>query len=356
MPRPMGKIHIMMSASVLFDMEEANSIFKEKGEKEYTDYMLGLGKYAKDYDPKLGGRALKQGPLWSFAQAALALNKPGQPPVVEIGLMTKDTEDTAVPIFRNLDVGPLRNIGYRVATAGNKLDMAEHEIFGTDLLLTQNAEDVQQAVNHDIAAAVINPPPPGVHYDRAPGGPLQLSFDGDAVSVGGSAELVYRKGGLAEYRKHESENFDKPMERGPFTSFLAKVTEMNSHYARDEQPIRLSLLTARGSDAGARMIAAAEKLGIDFNGGQHFMDGMAKAPVIKAEKPDLFFDDQMVHLQDSKQYAPTGLVAYKEGSPMDLFLKEEAKKQAALAVTAAAVKPVQDNIAKKAAVKQKLSH
>jgi len=312
MARPMGKIHIIMSASVLFDMEEANQIFNEKGEKEYADYMLGRGKYAKDYDVNLGGRALKKGPLWSFAQAALALNKPSQPPVVEIALITKDTEDTAVPIFRNLDVSPLKDIGYRVATAGSKLDMAEHEIFATDLLLTQNAQDVQEAV----------------HYDRKPGGPLQLYFDGDAVSVGGSAELVYRKGGLAAYRKNESDNFDKPMERGPFTAFLEKVTELNSHYSRDEQPFKLSLLTARGSEAGAHMIAAAEKLGIDFNGGQHFMDGMAKAPVIKAEKPDLFFDDQMVHLQDSKNYAPTGLVAYKEGSPMDVFLKKEAKKAA----------------------------
>ena len=68
MPRPMGHIHILISARVLLDLEEADKIFKEKGEREYADFMRGRGKYEKDFVPELGGRALDKGPVVGFCR------------------------------------------------------------------------------------------------------------------------------------------------------------------------------------------------------------------------------------------------------------------------------------------------
>jgi 5'-nucleotidase len=323
MSRPLGHIRILISARVLFDLEEADALFKEKGEREYADYMRGRGKYEKDFVPELGGRALEKGPLWDFAVAALALNKEGKEPVVEVGLLCKDSSETVVPIFRNLDMNGLSGIGYRMATAGNKIDMSHHEMFGTDVLLTRNAEDVQLAVNNDIAAAVINFPPAGTTYSRKPGNALQIFVDGDAVAVGSSSEVFYRERGLGAYRDHEARNFDQAMEPGPFTAFLAKVSALNAKFSAAEQPFKISLLTARGNDATTHIAEAAEKLGINFNGTLYFMSGASKAPVLKAQRPDIFFDDQAVHLEESLRYCPTGLVAYPKDSPMDLFQKEK---------------------------------
>ena len=330
MARALGHVRILVSARVLFDLEEADAIFKEKGPQEYADFMRGRGKYKKDYVPELAGRALAKGPLWDFVTAALSLNKKGEEPVIEIGLLCKDTGETALPIFRNLDVLGLSGvddsiIGSRVATSGGKLDMAYHEAFGTDLLLTRNKEDVQEAVNNGIAAAVINFPPKGTNYSRKPDRALQIWVDGDSVAVGSSSEVIFKRDGLEKYVDTEMKNFDQEMEAGPFTAFLAKVSALNAKFSPSEQPFKISLLTARGSKSSAHIIAATEKHGIVFNGGLYFMASAPKAAFLKAARPDIFFDDQEVHLKDSQLFCPTGLVAYPENSPMSEFLKEKEK-------------------------------
>lgn len=316
MARPLGHIRILIGARTLFNLEEADAIFREKGEREYADYMRGRGKYATDFVPELGGRALPKGPMWEFAKMALSLNKPGEEPVVEVGLLCKDTGETSVPIFRNLDVNGLAGIGYRIATAGNKLEMSDHEAFGTDLLLTRNAEDVQLAVDNGIAAAVINVPPSGTVYNRKPEKALRIFVDGDAVAVGQTAEVGYQKNGLDKYRRDESKNFDVKIEPGPFTAFLAKISALNASLPAGEQPFKISLLTARGNEAAARMPLACEKLGIVFNDRLFFLSGADKATVLKAERPDLFCDDQQTHLTQSQLYVAAGQVAYPTGSEM----------------------------------------
>jgi len=323
MARPMGKIRILLSARVLFDLEEADAIFQKEGQKAYAEYMLGQGKYKNKFEEDLGGRKLEKGPMWGFAQTALALNKEGEEPVVEIGLLCKDTNETAVPIFRNLDVNGLDNIHFRMTMAGNQLDMTHHEIFGTDLLLSRNPEDVQLAVNNNIAAAVINPAPKGINYNHEPEKALRIFTDGDAVAVGSSSEVIYKKLGLDKYRESEAQNFDKPMEPGPFTAFLAKVSALNAKLPADEQPFKVSLLTARGGSSATHMITATRKLDISFNGVSYFMGGLSKATVLKVEKPGFFGDDQKTHTDDGEPYGPTGLVPYAAGGAMDLFEKNK---------------------------------
>jgi 5'-nucleotidase len=304
--------------------------------------MLGQGKYADDYDAKFGGRKIAKGPALAFAQALLALNKPGQDPVVDIAIYCKDTAETSVPIFRNISAQGLDGTytEFRFATAGNDLDKRYLDAFETDLLLTRNADDMQMAIDNGVAAAVINVPPAGTEYTHAVGGPVQIWVDGDAVSVGSSSEVINLRKGLGKYFEEEARNFDKAMEPGPFTAFLAKISALNATFAKPDQPFTLTLLTARSRGAVSRLVKAARKLGIDYNGGEHFAGNTAKADVIKAFKPHFFADDGQHHLTDSMLWTLTGLVGYPTGSAMDKQRKEQARKAKEEASAKQAAAPV----------------
>lgn len=321
MPRPLGHIRILLSSRVIFDLEEADKIFAEKGAAEYADYMRARGAYVKDYDPEVLGRRFKPGPMWNFVLAALELNNVA-PGTVEIGMICKDTGETALPIFRNLDVSGV-GIEYRLATAGKPIRSSDLNTFNADLFLSRNAADVQKAVDLGIAAAVINFPA-GASYQRLKGRPLRFWVDGDAVTFDSDAELGYQTNGLEKYRKDEFNKVAKPLGPGPFTAFLAKLSQANARFPRGEQPFELSLLTARGGPAAARVIPTVEKLGIEFNGELYFLGGADKTDALKAHMPDIFFDDQMVHLDKAQFFCPTGHVPYKTGSAMFNFLKEKA--------------------------------
>jgi len=353
MARPMGHIRIMMSARVLLDLEKADEIYRAKGADAYTDYLRCRGRYKKDFDPAVGGRRLQKGPLHHFAAACLKLNEVAGKPLVEIGLSCKDEQESALAIFRNIDLNGLGEINFRRATAGQDLSPADHEAFGTDMLLTRNRRDAQNATDIGIAAAAIHIPAKGFDYRRADNDQVRLWVDGDAVAFGSSAEVRYRTKGLEVYRELEDKEFDQGIEAGPFTEVLAKISQLNAQFPRDQQPFEIVLVTARGANAGARALTFAEQHGFKFNGGMYFLGGASKAGPLKAHKPDLFLDDQLVHLEAACDYCPTGLVAYPKGSPMyeysaqqkadadakDRAAKTAAMKEAGAEVTGAAKTP-----------------
>lgn len=326
MPRPMGHIRILLSSRVIFDLEEADKIFAQKGEAEYADYMCGRGTYENDFDAQAMGHKLKPGPLFNLMMAALKLNQVS-PGTVEIGMVCKDTAETALPIFRNLDLLEAV-VDYRIATGGHALTSADLSGFDADLFLSRNSVDVQLAIDNDIAAATVNFPA-GASYARRPGKPVRIWVDGDAVTFGSSAEVVYQKQGLENYYKHEFNNASNPIETGPFSKFLIKLSQLNAKFPKGAQPFELSLLTARGGHPSARALSTIEKLGIAFNGGMYFLGGVDKGPVLEAHMPDIFFDDQQVHLKDAQDFCPTGHVAYKTDGPMHKFLQEKAAIDAA---------------------------
>lgn len=325
MPRPLGKIRLMLSARVVLDLEEADAIFK-KDPAEYADYMRARGQYADAYDATVSGRKISKGPLFNFVQTALSLNKDPANPVIEVCVICKDNGETALPIFRSLDVHGLGAVEMRYALSGHSLTKAHHDAFGTDFFLTRNAADAQNAVDLGIAAAAVNFPPNGLAYELTDCKQLKLCFDGDAVTFGSSAERYYREKGVDIYKAYEGKNFDKHIEPGPFTALLQKMTEVNHSVTDGEAPFELSLLTARGGLASARVLTVAEKFGIDFNGQLLFLAGAAKKDPLLHLKWHMFFDDQQTHLEHAMEHCATGLVPYQTGSAMDKYQKAQARK------------------------------
>lgn len=323
MARPVGHIRILLSSRVLFDLEEADQIFAEKGPAEYEDYMRARGNYEKDFNAEYGGRVLKPGALWHLAETITKLNEL-HPGAVELGVVCKDNAVSALPIFRNIDKNGL-HIEMRMVTFGRPLQPEDHLSFGTDLFLSRNAADVQTAIDLGVASAMVNYNS-GTAYSHGDKKALKLWFDGDAVAFGSSAELLYRKEGLENYHKNEFNFFAKEIERGPFTDLLVKLTEFNRQFDKDNAPFELALLTARGHTGCARALTIADKYGIEFNGGMYFMGGASKGTVLQRHLPDLFFDDQQVHLKEASAYCATGHVAYKSESEIFKYLAEQAAK------------------------------
>jgi len=172
---------------------------------------------------------------------------------------------------------------------------------------------------------------------------VRIVVDGDAVAFGDSAEVRFREAidngktymeGLKAYKDAEKRDVNDPVEAGPFTPILAKISQLNSLFPRGEEPFQISLLTARGGPASDRALSTALKYNIKFNGVSGFMGGASKHEFLEQYKPHVFFDDQQTHLEHSAEFCPTGRVPYKTDSPMHAYLlrkKQEAEAKAAAA-------------------------
>lgn len=351
MPRPLGHMRILFSSRVLFDLEAADQIFKEKGEQAYTDYLLCQGEYSGQGDPSLNGvRRLGKGPLFDFALALAKLNLKG--PIVELGMSCKDNIPSACAIFENFQTTEALANGMEscFSTSGSPVDAKMHEAFETDLFLTRNAADAQVAIDLGIAAAVINFPPVGTYDYDISGGPVRIIVDGDAVAFGDSAEVGFRNDvatvpdygqAVSQYKNREHQERHRPVEAGPFTRVLAKISELNSRFPRGAAPFEIGLLTARGALANARAVVTLKAHGIKFNYASGFLGGADKGVWLKAHRPHLFFDDQKTHLDRGMLFCPTGLVPYKTGGAMHEYqmrMKAEAAAAQSNVSTAVAFK------------------
>lgn len=343
MSRPRGHLRILFSSRVLLNLEAADAVYRQslaqaraqgaagEGARQaavaaYNDFVTCRGAYADGpYDPAVQGRRFAKGPLYDFALGLSRLNQEAGEDLVEIGLSAKDEAESGITIFRNLDVTALGDhLGYRLLTCGNPVIQSFHDSFGTDLFLSRNPQDVQHARDNGVASALIHFPE-GWEYDHSErSGPLKIMVDGDGVAWGDQAEQRFRqsvaqaddfKTGLGRYAALEERDFNSPMEKGPFTQVLEKISRLNERFDREEAPFQISLLTARGGKASTRALTTLKNHDIALNGFAEFKAGATKADGLRAHDPDVYFDDQAGHLSEGR-LCPAGLVFYVSDSPL----------------------------------------
>lgn len=343
MPRQRGHLRVLFSTRVLLDLEAADHIYSETraaacdaGDDQatarraavarYNDFVVCRGEFAGDeFDPDVRGRRFGKGPLYDFALALSHLNTLSDEPLVEIGLSAKDEAESGITIFRNLDVTALGDcLDYRLLTCGNSVTPQFHQSFGTDLFLSRNALDVQCARDSGIASALINFPQDWEYDHSTHKGPLKIMVDGDGVAWGEKSEQRFRETvaqagslqeGLSRYIALEDQEFDQPLEQGPFTGVLEKISRLNDRFPREDAPFLISLLTARGGKASTRALTTLMDHDITLNGFAEFKGGATKADGLRAHDPDLYFDDQQTHLSEGR-ICPAGLVFYVSDSPL----------------------------------------
>lgn len=291
---------IGISSRALFNLEEANRVFENQGLEAYSAYQ-------RAHEDEI----LSPGPAFSLVKAFLNLNclQQGQR-TVEVIVMSRNTADTSLRIFRSIDHYGLDIT--RAALVGGAEVTPYLKAFRTDLFLSAHAPDVKHAVDSGVAAGVIltDGKPSDVDGDI---GQIRIAFDGDAVLFSAESERVFKQRGLDAFIAHETQKVDMPLPKGPFANFLMTLSNLQNLYQdRDLSPIRTALVTSRSAPAHERAIRTLRNWGVRVDEA-FFLGGVPKTDILASFGAHIFFDDQHVHANPASAVVPSAVVPYREG-------------------------------------------
>lgn len=288
---------IGISSRALFNLEAENQIFEEKGLEAYAAYQ-------KEHE----NDTLQKGSAFQLVKAFLRLNKPGEKKMVEVIIMSKNSPDTSLRIFKSIQDYDLDIT--RAALVGGAEMTPYLKAFKTDLFLSAFAPDVKQAVDNNIAAGriVTGSSPTNGRIDQ-----IRIAFDGDAVLFAADSERIYKKQGMAAFMEHEKSHANEPLSRGPFANFLMTLSNLQSQFkTREESPIRTALVTSRNAPAHERAIKTLREWNVRVDEA-FFLGGVSKTEILSAFGAHIFFDDQEIHTDPASEVVPSALVPYREG-------------------------------------------
>ncbi|MBQ6998340.1 MAG: 5'-nucleotidase [Clostridia bacterium] len=290
------KLVIGVSSRALFDLESENEIFEKDGLNAYSEYQL---KHEKDI--------LKPGTAFPLVKALQQLNADGRY-LTEIIVMSKNSADTSLRIFNSIEHYKL-DIS-RAALVSGKSIAPYLDAFKTDLFLSANEGDVQEAINANIAAGII------CDHSNLPINPdddipeIRIAFDGDAVIFSDEAERIYQSQGLQAFAEHEQKNAQNPLPEGPFAKLLKTISIIQEKFPEESMPIRTALVTARNAPAHERVVRTLRAWNVRIDE-VFFLGGIEKSEVLKAFGANIFFDDQAVHTDSASKMVPSARVPYK---------------------------------------------
>lgn len=293
---------IGVSSRALFDLEEENQIFDEKGIEDYRKFQL------ENED-----KPLKPGTAFYLVKSLLELNNQADKRIVEVIVMSRNSPETGVRMLNsikkhNLDIS-------RVALSGGEPLSPFIEAFDIDLFLSKDETDVQKIIDSKVsAAATIYAPPKDFNPNDSR---VKIAFDADAVLFSDESEFRYKSEGMEAFHQYESEHEDDPLNEGPFAKLLIKLSKIQDHLPTrvELSPLRIAIVTARNAPSHMRVIKTLRKWGV-YVDEAYFLGGLSKDKVLKAFGAHIFFDDQDIHLKASSEFVPSGKVPYVSDSPL----------------------------------------
>jgi len=291
------KLVVAVSSRALFDLEDENRVFEERGLDEYYRYQL-----EKENEP------LKKGTGFRLIENLLKINDyfSESEKQVEVIILSKNNAGTSLRISSAIDTYKL-DIQRSGWTSGRNTS-TYLKAFEVDLFLSADDNDVLNAIENGVAAAKILPSEQDIHTSL--GNQVRIAFDGDAVLFSEESELIYKEKGLEAFLEHEKSNRDNPLEKGPFAKLLVTIANIQNKFKDKESPIRTALVTARSAPAHERVIKTLNVWGVRIDEA-FFLGGSEKQEVLKAFGADIFFDDQDVHLNLSADVVPSAKVIQK---------------------------------------------
>ncbi len=149
-----------ISATALFDLTQADNVFKEKYDKdketaieEYRQYML-----ARENE------RLDAGTGMPLVEALLKLNKyksKSESPLVEVVVMSRNSPETGVMVLNNIRYRNLPISRHAFTGGESVVDYLDYlDAFDVDLFLTTNIRDAQKVIDGETCAAAIVKEPP----------------------------------------------------------------------------------------------------------------------------------------------------------------------------------------------------
>lgn len=290
---------IGVSSRALFDLEKENQIFETEGVKAYEEYQV-------EHENEI----LQKGSAFQLVKAFLNLNKQVNEHIVEVIVMSRNNPNVSLRIFNSIMDYDL-DITRAALTSGAPIS-PYLKAFKTDLFLSANEVDVQQAINNDIAAGIILTGNPHADPKRQIQ-QIRIAFDGDAVLFSAASERIYQHQGMAAFQENERNNADIPLQRGPFANFLTTLAHIQSRFQDiDKTPIRTALVTSRNAPAHERAIKTLRNWSVRVDEA-FFLGGVSKPEVLDAFGAHIFFDDQHMHTDPASKVVPSAVVPYRDG-------------------------------------------
>lgn len=292
------KLVVAITSSALFDLAHENEIFRREGVDAFKAYQRD--NRAKTPEP---------GSAFPFVKRLLHLNDvfPEQTPVEVILLSRNDPEAG----LRIMDAMPEHGLNItRSFFLGGADPYRYMTSVGAALYLSADKEEVKLAAAEGHPAGWVLPTPTMPDTDDLDN-QLRIAFDFDGVVVDDEAESQYKEGGLDLFRRHEIEHAARPLKDGPLMPLLRKISAIqqierdNPHRVNDaSKAVRVSVVTARNAPAHERMMNTLKHHGLEID--ELFLTGgIEKKSILDVLKPQIFFDDQLGHLEPAAETTPS---------------------------------------------------
>ena len=291
---------IGVSSRALFDLSLENEIYENEGLEAYCRYQL---EHEND--------VLKPGTGFALIEAILRINDiEAGVRRTEVVIISRNSADTSLRISNSIDNYHLDIT--RAAFTGGEPVAKYLNAFEVDLFLSATEEDVQAAVESDVAAGLIYD---GPSHNRAdPLQQIRIAFDGDAVLFSKESEMIYQKQGLEAFIEHEKLNAQQPLPEGPFAKLLKTLSflqfDLDNSTSQSQPPLRTALVTARNSPAHERVIRTLRTWNVRIDE-TFFLGGVPKHKILESFSPHIFFDDQHLHCEGAARVVPTARVPHR---------------------------------------------
>ncbi len=292
---------IGVSSRALFDLSHENEIYEKEGLEAYCQYQL-----EREND------ILKPGTGFALIEAMLRINRIDTGVRrTEVVIISRNSADTSLRISNSIDSYNL-DITRAAFTSGEPV--AKYlNAFDVDLFLSATEEDVQAAVQSNVAAGLIYDGPS--RNREEPLDQIRIAFDGDAVLFSKESEMIYQKQGLDAFIEHEKKNVKKPLPEGPFAKLLKTLSYLQFDLTNSKMggnlPLRTALVTARNSPAHERVIRTLRAWNVRIDE-TFFLGGVPKHKILESFCPHIFFDDQHQHCEGAARVVPTARVPHKQ--------------------------------------------
>ncbi|MFW5851224.1 MAG: 5'-nucleotidase [Bacteroidota bacterium] len=281
------KLVIAIASSALFDLSEADAVYKNEGEEAYRVYQ-------EQHIDVL----LQKGVAFPFIRRLLALNTifPNYTPI-EVILMSRNSPETGMRVFRSI-----QQYGLDISKASFFSGSSPYEYlpaYKVSLFLSAHEQDVRKAVQAGYPAGYVL----SLHVDdNEDDMQLRIAFDFDGVLVDDAAEKVYKSThDIQQFHAFETSQATIPHKPGPLKNLLQKIStlqqiekEMHAQDKTYTKNIQVSLITARCSPSHERVIHTLKKWGVTVDQA-FFLGGEPKRDILQVLKPHIFFDDQISH-------------------------------------------------------------
>ena len=288
---------VAVSSTALFDFSVEHEIYRNDGVDAFRQYQVE-------------NRAVppKPGAAFPFIRRLLHLNHvfPETQPV-EVVLLSRNHPDAGLRVMDSL---PHFNLDItRAFFLAGETPYPYMKSVNAVLYLSTDKEEVKEAVNEGHPAGHVLPCSIDDDVDLEQS-PLRIAFDFDGVIVDDEAEEVYADGGLPLFHHYEQENRERPLNSGPLFPLLKGVSEIQKLEVERigsansaQRQIRVAIVTARNAPAHERLINTLKNYDIDTD--ELFLaGGIEKKNILDVLQPQIFFDDQIGHLEPAASSTP----------------------------------------------------